>query len=82
VKIKWTEKNAKEVTKWRLAPETKELPTSLLKEDWENPPYLHLIRYQFMPEKNILESYIQIPTVNPIRAKLVWTKLLTAPLSH
>ncbi|ETE56113.1 hypothetical protein L345_18177, partial [Ophiophagus hannah] len=35
VKIKWTEKNAKEVTKWMLVPETIELRTSLLKNKFE-----------------------------------------------
>ncbi|KAG8137552.1 hypothetical protein E2320_004788, partial [Naja naja] len=35
VKIKWTEKNAKEVTKWMLVPETIELRRSLLKNKFE-----------------------------------------------
>ncbi|KAG8139722.1 hypothetical protein E2320_002503 [Naja naja] len=35
VKIKWTEKNAKEVTKWMLVPGTIELHTSLLKNKFE-----------------------------------------------
>uniref|UniRef100_A0A2D4GJ12 Endonuclease/exonuclease/phosphatase domain-containing protein n=3 Tax=Micrurus TaxID=8634 RepID=A0A2D4GJ12_MICCO len=35
IKIKWTEENAKEVTKWMLAPEIIELRTSLLNNKFE-----------------------------------------------
>ncbi|KAG8139376.1 hypothetical protein E2320_002140, partial [Naja naja] len=35
VKIKWTKKSAKEITKWMLVPETIELCTSLLKNKFE-----------------------------------------------
>ncbi|ETE69466.1 hypothetical protein L345_04740, partial [Ophiophagus hannah] len=35
VKIKWTEKNAKEVTKWMLVPGTIELRTSLVRNEFE-----------------------------------------------
>ncbi|KAG8139096.1 hypothetical protein E2320_001877, partial [Naja naja] len=71
VKIKWMEKNAKEVAKWMLVPETIELPTSLLKNKFEG-SYLEGFETLISNLKSVLINRILAQSKKPILKNKNW----------
>ncbi|KAG8134208.1 hypothetical protein E2320_007336, partial [Naja naja] len=70
VKIRWTEKNAKEVPKWMLVPETIELCTSLLKNKFEG-SYLEGFETLISNLKLVLINRILAQSKKPILKKKI-----------